>query len=578
MPVDSTRLDLPRSPGVYLFKTRRGRVLYVGKASDLRGRVRSYFTSSPERAMVPLLIEDADNVDFIVTTKPDDALILERQLIREHRPRYNSMFKDDRSYPMLALTDEQAPRILYTRRPPAGAKVWGPFTDAGAAKSVLYLLRRHFGIRDCPRLLPQGCLSMHIGLCAAPCIEAEGYTERVDAATRVLDGDASQLQRELLREMDRASASLEYERAGQARNLIRAIRSTLGQKVISSRFYRDLDAIGLCARGELATVTVLHATDGVVQGQESWTLIHRGDAQETICRFISDHYQTNRPPRLILLPVEPMDFLAEWLESRRGSRVELRIPKRGDMLTLRELADANAEFHVMRELRRHSGSLEQRAADDCAEFIGMECLDHVVCFDMAQLQGTARVGASISLRSGRPDKSDYRRYEVRGDSLDDVSMMLEVIERWLKKQESWPDLILLDGGEVHLNSVSRLLERHGLAERIALAALAKREETLHRMDEPDLILDRRGRLLVHARDEAHRFVNTFHRKRRDRRVLRDPLEAVEGLGAKKLQQLLRHFGGRQGIEHASIRELEQVAGIGPSLAARIVEQFRGGRG
>ena len=223
----------------------------------------------------------------------------------------------------------------------------------------------------------------------------------------------------------------------------------------------------------------------------------------------------------------------------------------------------------MRHQRKDSGSLEQRSADDGAVLLGVERLDHVVCFDMAQLQGNERVGASICLRNGRPDKKAYRTYTVKDTAMDDVRMMRHVVERWLKRQEDWPDLLLIDGGMVHLNEIQNLLLEHGLVDRVPLATLAKREETIHRIGCENLVLDRRGRILVYARDEAHRFVNKFHRKRRGRKGLADPLEAVEGLGAKRLQALLRHFGGRRGIKHASQEDLTAVEGIGPALAERI---------
>jgi excinuclease ABC subunit C len=199
----------------------------------------------------------------------------------------------------------------------------------------------------------------------------------------------------------------------------------------------------------------------------------------------------------------------------------------------------------------------------------MEKLNHIVCFDMAQLIGENRVGASVSFRNGRPEKKEYRRYTVKGEAVDDLRMMSEVVERWLKRQDEWPDLLLLDGGETHLNTIYKVLKENNLEQEINLAAIAKREETLFRLEKEPIILDRKGRVLVHARDEAHRFVNTFHRKQRNRSKINDPLQDVLGLGAKKMQTLLRHFGGRKGVEHASIKDLQTVPGIGNSLAERI---------
>ena len=569
MPVDLASTHLPKAAGVYLFKTKQGRVLYVGKATRLNERIRSYFASNPDRAMIPELVSRADEIECIVTQTPQAALVLERQLIREHMPRFNSMLKDGKSFPYLVLTNEAVPRIMYTRRPPKRSQQWGPFPNAGAAKQVMQLLRREFGIRDCKELLPQGCLSMHIGLCAGPCIDANGYDERVANVRRILNGDATALLEELVEHMEQAADEEAFELAAHHRDTIRAVRATTAQHVVSSKVYRDCDAIGVASEGDLAAVVVLHADEGVVQGQEAWPVVHRDDVGETVSMFIAEHYAHRRPPRLLLSPVPIFDGLNDWLNERRGSNVEVRTPQRGDLENLATLARQNAEIQLTRLVSKSSGSLEQRAADEGARLLGLPSLDHVVCFDMAQLLGDERVGASVVMRNGRPAKSEYRKYVVKGEAMDDLRMMKEVVVRWAKRQEEWPDLLLIDGGETHLSTIEQALEEHGWADRFPLAALAKREETVHRRHHEPLVLDRQGRVLVHARDEAHRFVNTFHRNRRSRSRLADPLEGVDGLGAKKLQTLLRHFGGRKGIEHATLSELQTVPGIGPSLAERI---------
>ncbi len=573
MPVDPSSVNLPPNPGVYLFKTKSDRVLYVGKATVLSQRIRSYFATNPDRAMIPELVRRADEIECIVTNSPQEALVLERQLIRQHRPRYNSMLKDDKSFPFLALTKEEFPKILYTRHPPEDAWRWGPFPNAGAAKQVVQLLRRNFGIRDCNELLPQGCLSMHIGLCAGPCIEAGNYSDRVQNVRKILDGNATELIEELATQMDEYSKNMEYEKAAQNRDMIKSVRSVTSQQVIYSTVYRDCDAIGIGVKGDLAAIVVLHADEGVIKGQENWPVIHRGDEGESVAMFVVDHYSDRRPPRIILTPTPLSETVIEWLSERRGSVVENRTPSRGDFATLSTLAKQNANIQIERLSNKSSGSLEQRAADEGAALLQMNSLDHIVCFDMAQFLGDSRVGASVCLRNGRPAKKEYRTYTVKGDALDDLRMMSEVVERWIKRVDDWPDLLLIDGGQTHLSVISKVLEKHGVKDRMQLASLAKREETIHREGKDDLVLDRRGRVLVHARDEAHRFVNKFHRKSRSKKKLTDPLEGVEGLGAKKLQSLIRHFGGRQGIAHATVNDLKTVPGIGPSLAKRIYDSL-----
>ncbi len=557
MPVDPKTLHLPTQPGVYLFKTHKGRVLYVGKATHLKDRVRSYFAKNPDREMIPTLVAKADLVDCIVTSTPGEALILERQLIREHKPRYNSLLKDDKSYPFIAISTHEFPQILYTRHPPKDAKRWGPFPDAKAAKMVIKLLRRYFGIRDNRDNLPFGY------------IETEDYANRVKAVVSILDGDANLLIKNLQEEMDAHSEKFRYEAAARSRDMIAAVQQTLAQQIIHSRFYQECDAIGFANQGDLGTVVLLSTENGSVVGQVQYPLMHRGDTSESVSRVLAEHYAQRKPPKTILVPSPIGEWMESWLTERRGSKVEVRNPQRGELTKLRRMADANAEAQLMRNQLKESGSLEQRAADDAAKVLGMDQLNLIVCFDMAQLQGKERVGASVCLRNGRPDKKAYRTYTVKDTAMDDVHMMRHVVERWLKRQEEWPDLLLIDGGIAHLNEIHALLSELNLVDRVPLAALAKREETIHRIGQDDLVLDRNGRALVFARDEAHRFVNNFHRKRRSRKDLEDPLEAIEGLGAKRLQALLRHFGGRRGIDHASPEDLAAVEGIGPALAERI---------
>lgn len=569
MGLQSQNLDLPREPGVYLFKNKLKKVLYVGKATDINSRVKSYFSPNPDRLMIPKLVESSEIIDYIVTSNPDEALILERELIRQHKPRYNSRLKDDKSYPLIILTDEEYPRIMYTRNPPKGSRIWGPFPNVGAAKQLIQLLRKQFGIRDKDCHGKDGCLSMQIGLCRGPCIDPEGYPKIVKIVTNILDGKGNQIIKELTNEMNKFSEKREYENAANHRDLIRAIETTLSQRIITSRFYRECDAIGFASRGNLGIITILHTKKGIVQGQQTWPLIHRGDIEDSICRFLSEYYSTNVPPSLILLPCNISDFLSSWLLKRRGSKVELRVPKRGKLIELKDLADKNARIKLEKDFKSSFGSLEKRALNECANYLEIESLDHIVCFDMSQLQGDVRVGASISLRLGKPEKSEYRKYKVKGKQLDDIHMMIEVVGRWIKNQEKWPDLLLIDGGKTHLDYIFDLLKENELEEEILIAALAKKEETLYRVNKEPVVLDKRGRALIYARDEAHRFVNQFHRKSRHKNILKDPLENIEGLGAKKIQVLQRFFEGRQGLLNASIEDLCEVPGIGRSLAERI---------
>ena len=349
MPVRFESVSLPKKPGVYLFKTKQQRVLYVGKATKLSDRIRSYFSSNPDRAMIPDLIERADDIECIITASPHEALILERQLIREHKPRYNSRLKDDKSYPYLALSTDELPRILYTRRPPKDADIWGPFPNAGAAKQVMKLLRREFGLRDDKNNIPFGYVDSS---------SDDDYRQRITAVKQILNGNASKLIEDLTVKMDLHSEKLEYEKAARNRDLIKAIRTTTSQHIVSSKVYRDCDTIGFASEGDLAAIVVLHADDGIVKGQESWQMIHRGDIGETISMFIAEHYANRCPPKLLITPTPLFEGVENWLQTRRESSVEVRTPSRGDFVTLMQLAAQNAEIQLIRFVNTTSGSLE----------------------------------------------------------------------------------------------------------------------------------------------------------------------------------------------------------------------------
>ena len=564
MPVDGGDVQLPAKPGVYMFKKTDGTVMYVGKATILKERIRSYFSNNPDRQMIPDLVNNSDEVDYIVTQNPSEALMLERQLIRKHKPRYNSLLKDDKSYPFIAITSEEIPRIMYSRHPPNDAAKWGPFPDAGAAKRVIQLLRRHFGIKDERNNLPFGYIESE---------EKGTYEQRINAVKSVLDGNAGMLIQSLQAEMDEHSKNLRYEAAAKSRDLIAAVQQTISQQIIHSRFYQDCDAVGFHSVGDRGMIVILHTKEGMIQGQVEYPLIHRGDIGESISLVMSEHYASRRPPRRLLVPSPVSDWMNQWVSERRGGPVEIRVPQRGDLVKLRKMADANAKFHVDMNIGKTSTNIEKMAVEDASKLIDTESLDYVVCFDMAQLQGEERVGACISLRNGKPSKKEYRTFRVKSVAKDDLRMMEEIIARWLNKQSDWPDLVLLDGGETHLNMMKNLLIEMDLENEINYAALAKKEETLFLPEKDPIILDRRGRLFTLARDEAHRFVNKFHRKRRSSSSIKDPLENVPGLGAKKLQSLLRHFGGRKGIDHATLDELKNVPGIGNQMAKRIIEHL-----
>lgn len=556
-------MELPSEPGVYLFKRQDGRVLYVGKATDIRSRVRSYFAKNPDREMIPILLEESRKLDFIVTNSPTEALVLERELIRSNQPRFNSQLKDGKTYPFIALTSHDKPRIEYTRVPSKKSDFWGPFADAGAAKLIVKSLRRHFGLHDKTDKPPFGFVEGG---------GEEDYKERVRLAKSVLDGDARILVKRLQSEMDRHSQAMRYEKAGYVRDQIASLKSAMSESVISSRFYHSVDSCGFSSSGDNGCVVILHAKDGIVKGQSQYQIHHRGDVSDSISLVLSEHYSNRKPPKKLLLPSPVGEEMESWLSGQRGSRVEVKVPIRGELKKLRAMADRNAEIHLTRAARNRS--MEKESADDGAKLLGLKSLEKIVAFDMSQSIGKQRVGASVVLRDGRPCKEEYRTYKVKGDAKDDLGMMSEVVSRWAKRQTEWPNFVLLDGGETHLSAIRKTLDEMGLLGLFEVGALAKKFETLHLHDREGIVLDRRGRIFVYSRDEAHRFANTYHRLRRKKSGLKNPLEEVPGLGAKKIQALLRHFGGLKGMKFASVKDLTEVKGIGKEMAERIRASLR----
>ena len=303
-------------------------------------------------------------------------------------------------------------------------------------------------------------------------------------------------------------------------------------------------------------------------------MVHRGDLGETVASFVSEHYANRRPPRLLLTPTPLLDGIEEWLCTRRKAKVEVRTPLRGDLVTLLTLARQNADIQMTRLANATSGSLEQRAANDGAGVLGMDQLNHIVCFDMAQLLGDERVGASVTFRNGRPAKKEYRTYIVKSEAMDDLRMMSEVVERWLKRQDTWPDLLLIDGGETHLSTITRLLKEHDVLDKFALAALAKREETIFRNGHEPIILDRKGRVMVHARDEAHRFAIQAHRKKKHSSSKLSQLSMIPGIGPILRARLFKKFRTISSIKKATILELIDTDGISITLAKTIIQELK----
>ncbi len=570
---------LPRGPGVYLLKDANGRVLYVGKAQDLRTRVRSYLHPEQDtRASAPFLSAKVTDVDFIATSNEKEALILEDTQIKRHRPRYNVKLRDDKAYLCIRVDlDHEWPRLGMVRRIKRdGAVYFGPFSDAKAVRRTLRTLGNVFPLRLCSdRTLvtrDRPCLYYQLQRCCAPCVdlvEQAEYQRMVKGLLDVLRGKVSGLLRSLERQMAAASQAQQYERAASLRDQIEAVRRTTQAQHVMSADLRDRDVVGLQRRGEVAVAMVLHVREGRLiskRGYPMRTLLPDGAILE---RVLGQIYRAGRlvPPE-VLLPAELEDPQAavERLRELRGGAVRLRVPQRGAGRALLDLAEQNA----LSALEHAEGDERQRQAllQALGDRLALAAVtQRIECYDISNLQGAEMVGSRAVFQDGLPDKESYRRFKIRSvQGQDDFAALREVLQRRFATAEVAPDLIVVDGGAGQLSGA---LER--IPDGVAVVGLAK-ARTLRggkRLLERVYLPGRREPLelppdapetylLARIRDEAHRFAITYHRKLRSRRAIRSQLDGIPGLGPKRRTALLRMFGSAGGVRAAGAEELRKV--------------------
>ena len=571
--------ELPREPGVYQFEAGE-EVVYVGKAVDLRDRVRSY--ANPRSERVRRMVAAADGVDFAVTDTETQALLLEANLIKRHQPRYNVRLKDDKSYPLVQLTDHEFPRIEVTRDPDAGATVFGPYTDKGRADTVMKALRSVYGIRGCSdhkytdRDRP--CLDYEMGLCTAPCTDEIGrdsYREDVESVVRFLEGETGVLAAPLRREMEAAAEEQAFERAAALRDRLEAVEAFHGGggEAVVDRTEEAVDVLGVAIEGDAATVARLHSEDGKLVDRERHRVdieANRREASEVasghtgvstvLSAFIPQFYADRSLPDALLLPERHGDEeLARWLEVEG---VAVRVPGAGREAKLVELALKNA--------RRRGGGTD--GAADLARRLGVDRPERIEGFDVSHAGGRAVVGSDVTFVDGSPAKSDYRRKklpEANDDYANTRTLVRWRAERALEGRDDRPDpdLLLIDGGEGQLGAARDALAETGWD--VPVVALAKAEELVvtpdrvHDWDDDDPALH----LLQRVRDEAHRFAVQYHGTVRDE--VSTPLDEVSGVGPELRKRLLRRFGSVDGIRSATRDELSTVDGVGEATAAAI---------
>ncbi|BCJ77679.1 UvrABC system protein C [Catellatospora sp. IY07-71] len=608
---------IPDAPGVYRFRDEQGRIIYVGKAKSLRSRLNSYFADVwTLHQRTQQMVTTAAGVDWVVVGTEVEALQLEYSWIKEYDPRFNVKYRDDKSYPYLAVTlDEEYPRLLVMRGAKRkGVRYFGPYSHAWAIRETLDLLLRIFPARTCSAgvfkragQIGRPCLLGDIGKCSAPCVGRVSAAEHrgiVDDFCDFMAGRTDHMQRRLEKQMHEASAALEFERAARLRDDLIALRRAMEKQSIVLSDGTDADVVAFADDQLEAAVQVFHVRDGRVRGQRGWVVdkteeLTVGDLVHHFCTQIyGGESGESDVPRELLVPELPADAdaLADWLSQHRGSRVAIRVPQRGDKKALLETVARNAGQSLAQHKLRRAGDLSarSRALEEIEDALGLGSAPlRIECFDISQIQGTDVVSSMVVFEDGVPKKADYRRFIIKG-ATDDVSAISEVMRRRFarylaegpidpeaeaaptgraKRFAYPPQLVVVDGGAPQVNAAAAVLTELGVTD-VAVCGLAKRLEEVWLPDDPmPVILARTAEglyLLQRVRDEAHRFAIRFHRERRSARMTASDLDTVPGLGEIRRKALLRHFGSLKRLSAASVEEIAEVPGIGPRTAQAVL--------
>ena len=586
---------LPDKPGVYLMHDATGKVIYVGKAVVLKNRVRSYFRKlASHTPKVKAMVAKIAEIETIVTSSEVEALILECNLIKKYRPRYNISLKDDKTYPYLKVTvNEDFPRLFVTRRQSRdGAKYYGPYADAGAMHATVKLLRSMFPLRTCRKMNPdRPCLNYHIKRCLAPCagyVSRAEYHNMIRSVCMVLDGRTAELERDLKQRMQDAADNYAFEEAAHLRNQLQAVmRLNEAQKAVTNNG-GDMDIFGFAQDMTGVCVQIFFVRKGKLIGRDNFFLQNDGDEPtEIMTAFIKQYYnEATFIPREIVLPYLPEDaeklLIETWLAEKAERKVELLLPQRGVKKDLLKLANDNAVKLLDERLRKGSLSLknDEQAAEELQKALGMtQPLERMDCFDISHTQGSETVASMVVFRNGSISKKDYRKYKIVSaeGKPDDFKSMQEVVYRRYKDYEDLPSLVVIDGGKGQLSSALEVLHGLGLDD-LAVVGLAKREEEIFKPHQSEsIMLDRDSaalHLIQRIRDEAHRFAITYHRKLRGKRNLVSVLDHVEGIGPKRRQELWKAFKTLDAMKAASVEELAQVESMNHAAAQTLYDFFR----
>ncbi|MCH7691463.1 MAG: excinuclease ABC subunit UvrC [candidate division Zixibacteria bacterium] len=604
-PLQKKLQTLPDSPGVYMFKDSSGKYIYIGKAKVLKNRVRSYFgakkLADPKSARI---VARTTDIELLVTDTEVEALILEANLVRQHKPRYNVDLKDDKHFPYIKITTyEPFPRILVVRRiEKDSARYFGPFTSAKGMRKTIEFLRRLFKIRTCNLVIPppkgrqyKVCLDYHIKRCKGPC-EAlqtvEDYKENIHAVLMILSGKSKKVIEKLQVKMEEASEQMEYEEAGLLRDQIEAIESVMVKQKVDVGSSVDRDIIALAREGRLAVAAVLQLREGILIGRQDFQLTAEADeTDEAIVDTFLTQYYSHQPnlPKEIYLPikVENLKLINDWLNQQRGSKINIVIPQKGEKVRLVELAAQNARLlldDLLIQKKQQSERTSKMVTSLKKELSLSESPRRIACFDISNTGETDAVGSCVYFENGRPKKKEYRHFKIKGvKGQDDYRMMREVVGRYFYRikdeKKTPPDLLVIDGGKGQLSSVIKELGSLGF-DKQPVVSLAKRLEEVFVPGASDSITISRSSpalmLLKQLRDEAHRFAVSYNRKVRSKRTIKSELDKIPGVGPSKKHALLKQFGSVKRIKAATPEQIAELTGINIKLANAILSYLNGG--
>lgn len=601
---------LPGRPGVYIMHDETDDIIYVGKAISLKNRVRQYFQSSRNKgAKIEQMVTHIVRFEYIVTDSELEALVLECNLIKEHRPKYNTMLMDDKSYPFIKVTvDELFPRVMLARKMVKDkAKYFGPYTSAGAVKDTIELIRKLYCIRSCNRKLPKDigkerpCLNYHIHQCKAPCqgyISREDYRQSIQEVVHFLNGNYDVILKELEQKMQEASEAMEFEKAIEYRELLASVRKIAQKQKITDTAGDDRDILAVAVEEEDAVVQVFFIRGGRLIGRDHFYLkIVKGERKsEILSSFIKQFYAgTPYIPAELMLPetVEDMEVIEEWLTNRRGHRVHLRIPKKGTKEKLVELAGKNAALVLSTDkerLKREEGRTIG-AVKELEKMLGLRGILRMEAFDISNTSGFASVGSMVVYERGKPKRNDYRKFKIKGvQGADDYASMEEVLtrrfEHGMREQEegkdiggftAFPDLILMDGGKGQVNVALRVLDQLGL--NIPVCGMVKDDNHRTRglyYQNKEIAIDKNSesfRLITRIQDEAHRFAITFHRQLRGKNQVHSILDDIKGVGPARRKDLMRHFENIDAIRNATVEQLKELPSMNEKSAQDVYDFF-----